>query len=146
MGAAFVAAALLLYLLLLLNGLTFTSSVKLTPKANLTVLAVGSIPTPDLNLLTITSTATSSPSEIVNGISTNKYVMIQGTEGVGLRIRSNPGTQSEVNFIANESEVFQVIGGPQTMDGMIWWQLATPYDMTRQGWASAEYLAVIADE
>lgn len=145
-GAAFVAVIIFLYLLLLLNGVAFSRNVKLTPKANITVLAAGSIPTPDLGLLTITSTPTSVPSETINGISTQIFVMIHGTEGVGLRIRENPGTESGVNFIANESEVFKVIGGPQTVDGGVWWQLATPYDENRQGWASAEYLIAIADE
>lgn len=145
-GAAFVALMLLLYVFLLLNGVAFSRNVKLTPKANITVLAVDSIPTPDLGLLTITSTPTSAPSETIDGISTQKYVMIQGTGGVGLRIRNNPGTEAEVNFIANESEVFKVIGGPQTVNDMVWWQLVTPYDDNRKGWASAQYLVAVADE
>lgn len=145
-GAAIIAGLLIVYLLLLLNGVTFSQNVKLTPKANITVLAAGAIPTPDLSLLTITSTPTLPPSSTINGISTNQFVKIEGTEGVGLRIRNNPGTNSDVNFIANESEVFLVVGGPQTVDNIVWWQLATPYDEKRQGWASAEYLVVITEQ
>ncbi len=144
-GAVVVAGLLIVYVLLLLNGVTFAQNARLTPKANITVLAVGSVPTPDLSLLTVTSTATSSPSETVNGISINTFVKIAGTEGAGLRIRNNPGTDSEVNFLANESEVFLVIGGPQTVGGVLWWQLAAPYDKNRQGWASAEYLVAVTD-
>lgn len=145
-GALIVAGLLLLYFVLLLNGMTYSSQVALTPRANLTVLAAGSIPTPDLSLLTMTPTATIPSSEVVDGISSQKFVKIQGTGGAGLRIRSEPGINSEVIFLANESEVFLVIGGPETVDGLLWWKLATPYDENRQGWAAADYLMAIADD
>jgi hypothetical protein len=144
-GAIAIAALILVYIILILNGITFSGKDELTPKANFTVLAAGDIPTPDLNLLTITSTVTTSPSQIIDGIAPQKFVKIQGTGGSGLRIRNNPGTNSNVNFIANESEVFLVIGGPQEVDNILWWQLAAPYDDTRQGWAAAEYLEVIEE-
>lgn len=139
------AGILLLYFVLLLNGITYSTQVVSTPKANLTVLAAGSIPTPDLSLLTVTPTPTIPSSQEVDGISSQKFVKIQGTGGAGLRIRSEPGTDSEIKFLANESEVFLVIGGPETVDGLIWWKLATPYDENRQGWAAADYLVAITD-
>lgn len=144
-GAIAIAALILVYIILILNGITFSGNAVVTPKANFTVLAAGVIPTPDLNLLTIISTVTISPSQMIDGISNQKFVKIQGTGGLGLRIRNNPGTNSDVNFIANESEVFLVIGGPQEVDNILWWQLATPYDDSRQGWAAAEYLEVIEE-
>jgi len=145
-GAIIVAGLLLLYFILLLNGLTYSNRVGLTPKANLTVLAAGSIPTPDLSLLTTTPTPTIPSSEVIDGISSQRFVKIEGTGGAGLRIRSEPGTNSEVIFLANESEVFLVIAGPQTADGLLWWKLATPYDENRQGWAAADYLVAIAED
>jgi hypothetical protein len=144
-GAVIVAGLLLLYFVLLLNGITYSTRVVTTPKANLTVIAAGIIPTPDLGLLTMTPTATIPSSEVVDGISSQKFVKIQGTGGAGLRIRSEPGTKSEVIFLANESEVFLVIGGPETVDGLLWWKLATPYDENRQGWAAADYLVAITN-
>ena len=144
-GAVVVTGLLLIYVLLLLNGITYSDQAVETPKANLTVVAAGSVPTPDLSLLTVTSTATIPPSEVVDGISAQRFVKIQGTGGAGLRIRNNPGINSEVNFIANESEVFLVIGGPETIDGFLWWQLATPYDEGRKGWAAADYLEAISE-
>ncbi len=101
------------------------------------------IPTPDRGLLVIPPTATPKTDGEVNGISVQRYVKIEGTGGLGLRIRNEPGIDSEVQFIANESEVFIVIGGPEEKDGIIWWQLSTPYDETRNGWASSDYLSAV---
>ena len=134
------------YFYLLLNGISYRQEVSSTPKANLEVIPAESIPTVDTGLLIITPTNTTIPEMEVNGISIQKFVKIQGTEGVGLRIRNNPGTDSEVVFLANESEVFVVIGGPEENDGILWWELTTPYDETRSGWASADYLVAISEE
>lgn len=145
LGAAITALLTLLYVFIALNGKSYSNSLVETPRANLTVVAAISIPTLDNSLLTITPTPTVDSSQEVNGIAARKYVKIQGTSGVGLRIRSAPGLTSETNFIANESEVFIVIGGPQTVDDLVWWQLSTPYDENRQGWAAADYLVAIED-
>jgi hypothetical protein len=51
-----------------------------------------------------------------------------------------------MNFVANESEVFQVIDGPVKKDNLIWWKLVTPYDQARQGWAAADYLSLIENQ
>ena len=145
-GAIAVAFISVLYIFLLLNGTYYSNSVVKTPKANLTVVASGAIPTVDMNFLIITPTPTIDPGQTINGISVQKYVKIEGTGGVGLRIRNNPGTNSDTEFIANESEVFIVIGGPQNADDLVWWQLVTPYDDSRQGWAAADYLTPIENQ
>lgn len=145
-GAIGVAGVLLLYFYLLLNGILYRQQLSSTPKANLEVIPAESIPTVDMGLLVITPTSTAIPEVEVNGISIQKFVKIQGTGGVGLRVRNNPGTDSEVVFLANESEVFIVIGGPEEDDGILWWELTTPYDETRSGWASADYLVAISEE
>lgn len=72
-------------------------------------------------------------------------VQIINTEGVGLRLRSNPGTSSSVQFIGEEQELFAVINGPVEQDGYIWWYLESPYDETRSGWAAADYLQLIEE-
>jgi len=77
--------------------------------------------------------------EITVGI----YVQISGTGGDGLRLRSDPGTQSSPRFLGGESEVFQVKDGPREADGITWWFLAAPYDENRSGWAASNYLSVI---
>jgi hypothetical protein len=145
LGAVLVAVALLLYLFLFFAGIGYRQQVDNTGKANLEILPADSIPTVDNGLLIITPTVTQPLQPEYEGVGPQKYVKIARTGGVGLRIRQEPGTSGEVVFIANESEVFIVIGGPVEKDGIIWWQLSTPYDETRSGWASADYLALIEE-
>ena len=143
LGAVVVAGLCLLYLFLLLNGLSYKREIASTPRANLVVMTAAVIPTADTGLLLLVPTATQNASIEINGISVGSYVKISGTEGVGLRIRRTPGTDTEVIFLANESELFIVAGGPQEQDGIWWWQLTTPYDDTRSGWASGDFLEFV---
>jgi hypothetical protein len=76
-------------------------------------------------------------------ITLDAYVQIIGTGGAGLRLRSDPGLQGEIRFLALESEVFQVQDGPRQQDGYTWWFLVAPADQTIRGWAVANYLAVV---
>ncbi len=145
-GAIVVAFVILLYLFLLLNGITYQQQVTATEKASLEIIPAGQIPTADTSLLVITPTSTLPPQAEVNGVTLQKFIKIEGTGGVGLRIRRNPGVEAEVVFLANESEVFIVIGGPEEKDGMYWWQLSTPYDESRSGWASADYLVAVNED
>lgn len=145
LGAILIALVLLFYLYLLLTGLGYKQQAAATAKANMEILPAASIPTVDMGLLIITPTSTLPAEPEINGVSVKKFVKIEGTEGVGLRIRREPGTNSEVVFLANESEVFIVIGGPIEKDAILWWQLSTPYDESRQGWASADYLTKIEE-
>lgn len=146
LGAIAVAIVLLLYLFLLLNGIAYRQQVAATEKAALEIIPAGQIPTADTSLLIITPTSTLPPQAVVNGVTVQTYVKIEGTGGVGLRIRRSPGTEAEVVFLANESEVFIVIGGPEEKDGMVWWELTTPYDESRTGWASADYLVAVKED
>ncbi len=142
-GAVAVAGISLIYLFLLFNGLAYKQKSTSTPRANLVVMTAAVIPTPDTSLLLIAPTQTQSTLIEIDGISVGNYVKISGTEGVGLRIRRTPGTETEVIFLANESEVFVVIGGPQEKDGIWWWQISAPYDDTRSGWGSGEFLELV---
>jgi hypothetical protein len=67
-------------------------------------------------------------------------VEVFGTEGEGLRIRQGPGLASEVKLLGLDSEVFRVADGPIEMDGFIWWAVQNPYDLTKSGWAVADFL------
>lgn len=146
LGAIIVALVCLFYLFLLLNGLSYRQQSSLIPKANLTVITAGTIPTVDINYLQVTPTQTALPFIEVNGIAVGFFIKIAGTEGVGLRIRREPGTSTEVVFLANESEVFTVVGGPVEKDGILWWQLTAPYDNSRSGWAAADFLVALTEE
>ncbi len=145
-GAFLIAIMILLYLFLLLNGITYRQQVTATKKASLEIIPAGQIPTADTSLLIITPTSTLPAQAEVNGVTLQKFVKIEGTGGVGLRIRRSPGVDAEIVFLANESEVFIVIGGPEEKDGIFWWQLTTPYDDSRSGWASADYLVAVTGE
>jgi len=80
-----------------------------------------------------------SPDEIAVG----RFVQVSGTGGDGLRLRTAPGLDAPVRFLAREAEVFQVADGPQPGDGYTWWYLVAPYDPQRAGWAVANYLSVL---
>lgn len=143
-GAIVFAVALVIYGILTLNGVAYQKATVNQPTAYLTVIAPESIPTQDLSLLSATPTPTLDASiGDLKGIHQDIYVQIFGTSGAGLRIRQDPGLNTKMNFLAGESEVFKVIDGPVVQDGLIWWKLVTPYDQQRQGWAAADYLAVI---
>ncbi len=112
------------------------------PPAALTVIvAPTQTPVPTRPDIIYTLTATNAP--VVGGISVGKYVQITGTEGVGLRLRAGPGTNSEPRFLGMDSEVFRVKDGPKTADNYTWWFLEAPYDPNRSGWAAANYLKVV---
>lgn len=85
---------------------------------------------------------TSSPVD-ASGIGLDLYVQITNTGGVGLRLRSGPGTNNPARFLGKEDEVFQVKDGPRIADGFTWWYLVTPYDEHRSGWAASKYLVLI---
>lgn len=74
------------------------------------------------------------------------YVQVSGTDGAGLRMRSEPGLSGTVNFTALDAEVFLVIDGPVEVDGYTWWYLEAPYDQTRSGWSAGDFLTPIEEE
>jgi hypothetical protein len=147
LGAIVVAILLVGYGMLGLSGFTYQKATTGQATAFLTVIPAGPIPTVvDSSSLFITPTATVDPSlGDLGGIQVNAYVQISGTGGDGLNIRESPGKNTKALFVAAESEVFLVIGGPVNQDDIIWWQLSTPYDASRQGWAAADYLVLIKD-
>jgi hypothetical protein len=146
-GAIAVALAVTIYVFLTLNGVAYQQATTRQATAYLTILAPGNIPTADISLLSATATPTVDTSlGDLKGIRPNLYVQITGTSGVGLKIRQDPGLNGTMNFVANETEVFQVVDGPIKKDNLIWWKLVTPYDRGRQGWAAAEYLSLIQNQ
>ena len=71
---------------------------------------------------------------------------VVAVEGVGadmLNVRSSSSlTESSVLFRAEESEIFNVIGGPDQSEGFTWWQIQDPADINRSGWAVSNFLTV----
>jgi hypothetical protein len=79
-------------------------------------------------------------------IGVGAYVQVSGTEGAGLRMRTQPGLDGAVEFTALDSEVFLVIDGPVEEDGYQWWHLEAPYDAKRNGWSAGNFLTPIEEE
>jgi len=103
------------------------------------------IPAPTITpSLAFVLSETPAPSLVIrDGIFVGAVVQISGTDGAGLRLRSEPGTASEVRFIGMDAEVFEVREGPQDQDDIVWWYLVSPYDEARSGWAASGYLTVV---
>jgi hypothetical protein len=93
--------------------------------------------------LTITETPILPTPENIDGVQVGSVVQIFGTDGAGLKLRTNAGIQAEQKFVALDSEVYEVTDGPIVADEYIWWQLTSPYDLERSGWAVSQYLTVI---
>lgn len=74
-------------------------------------------------------------------ISVGGRVAVLNTEGAGLRMRSGPGLSHSTVETAQDGEVLQVVGGPETADGFTWWQL--DHDGTL-GWCASEWLEPVA--
>lgn len=125
---------------------TGQSSVDISPE--MTIIPIPSLTTTPLPSLTpenepATPTATVLPSE-PGVISQGQLVEITGTEGDNLRLRARPGLDAAIAFMGVESEVFEVLDGPQELDGYEWWYLRNPYNTEKTGWAVSIYLQPIS--
>lgn len=89
---------------------------------------------------TLSPTLPPAPGE---SFSIGQLVIVAGTGGDGLRFRTQPGLSGTISFLAYENEVFKVEGGPQELDGYMWWFLINPYDNSKSGWAAAVFLRPI---
>lgn len=76
-------------------------------------------------------------------IGIGSVVQVTGTSDLGLSLRAAPGTAAERLDIATEGERFLVIAGPEEADGLIWWRLRDEANPQREGWAAANYLALV---
>ena len=108
--------------------------------ADLTVI---SAPTATPNVTPTATVDPFAPSPTPTGIALGTYAQITGTNGEGLRIRSEPGLTGEPVFLGFDTEVFLVQDGPREADGYVWWYLVAPYDDARAGWAAADFLTYI---
>ena len=139
---AIVIAGLLLIIVAISIGFTSpvqSSTVGFVP-ADLTVIAA---PTVTSNAPPTQTIDPFAPTPVPTGIALGNYVQITGTDGEGLHIRSEPGLNSDPNFLGYDSEVFIVRDGPRAADGYVWWYLVAPYDDSRVGWAAADFLSYV---
>lgn len=136
----------IVFIVALFNGyisrLSNHSRVSVLPGLTVVVVPTETLPEPtlqDTHISTPTLTSTSLPSTTVE-IDIGELVIVAGTDGDRLRIRTQPGLSSEIGFLAYENDVFQVENGPVEQDGYIWWFLVNPYDGSKSGWAVENYL------
>jgi hypothetical protein len=95
--------------------------------------------TPTFDPYASTPTPTLAPGQI----SVGAFVQISGTQGEGLRIRSQPGLKGTQLFLGFDTEAYTVMDGPREVDGYTWYYLAAINDQKRTGWAASNFLTVI---
>ena len=145
----FLGAILVVVLLLIILGgtLWFFRPAKEPQGVSTAVLTLIQAPseTPTIPVAVNSTEPATTNSNDQEGMKIGVTVQISGTGSAGLRMRSGPGTNSTIQFVALENEPYQVLDGPQESDGYIWWYLVSPYDASRSGWAASEYLIVFTD-
>jgi hypothetical protein len=139
-GSLFAATLLLLWLTRSpeTNPIPATPVMVVIPAPSATPLAAPVGPT-----VSPTGTLPVPPAPAPGTLAKGAYVQISGTGGDGVRVRTEPGLQSDTLFIALEAEVFQIDDGPTQADGYTWWHLVAPFDATHRGWAVSNYLSVV---
>lgn len=144
-GAILLAGLILAGLAAVFLGRSPEPSTAITP-----VMTKIAAPTQTPEPIAPTATPTATPTSLFflpeGVIGVGAYVQVGGTDGAGLRMRSEPGLSGSVNFTALDAEVFLVIDGPVEADGYTWWRLEAPYDQTRNGWSAGDFLTPIEEE
>ena len=74
-------------------------------------------------------------------ITVGSSVLVDASDG--LNIRDAAGLQTTILFRADDQARFTIIGGPELVDNLTWWQVESPIDPTETGWAAADYLRVL---
>jgi Bacterial SH3 domain len=101
-------------------------------------------PTPDLALYSPTPEATDTPEPTPTAQESAikaSYVQVANTGGDGVRLRSNPQTNTSSVRTLPEGTVVQVIGPDQTNADGTWAYVRTLDENSDTGWISRKYLA-----
>lgn len=75
-------------------------------------------------------------------IAVGARVKIVDTGPNGLNFRKTPSRTGEKIRSLPEGSVYDVIGGPQNADGLVWWELRDPSDNIT-GWGAGDYMQVV---
>jgi hypothetical protein len=76
------------------------------------------------------------------GIAAGGFIRVQGTGGLGLRLRFGPGADYLTIRIVSDGETLRVSGNPETAEGTTWWRLQD--QIGNVGWGAQEYLQPVA--
>ena len=75
-------------------------------------------------------------------ITVGAKIKIVDTGPTGLNFRKTPARAGEKIRALNEGNIYEVVGGPTSADGIVWWQLKDPTD-GQSGWGSQDYMRVV---
>jgi hypothetical protein len=91
----------------------------------------------------IPAAPTAAPADTTNDpITVGAQVKIVDTGPTGLNFRKDPARAGEKIGSLPEGSVYEVVGGPQSADGLTWWQLKDPAS-GQTGWGAADYMRVV---
>lgn len=94
---------------------------------------------------TLTPSSITPPTMPPGTLAIGAYVQVVDTGGEGLHLRETPGIDSAHRFLGMDAEIFRIIAGPQDADGYTWWNIVSPHDEARNGWAVSNYLEVVEE-
>ena len=104
-----------------------------------TAVLVTVTPKPAPTYIVVTSAPGQAASTPVAGANTIRAVRVNGTQGLSLRIRSAPGTQSDTIKLVPDGTKLLIIGAARQVEGAQWWPVRDPSD-NNEGWAVSTYL------
>ncbi len=76
------------------------------------------------------------PGALAARLTVGEQARVTFSNGLSVRVRERPGTDDSITvlFTMPEGTVFTVIGGPECVDGWVWWEIEMANGVT--GWAS----------
>lgn len=78
-------------------------------------------------------------------ISVGAKIKIIDTGPNGLNFRKTPSRSGEKIGSLPEGNIYDIVGGPQNADGLVWWQLKDP-GSGQVGWGAADYMQVVPNQ
>jgi hypothetical protein len=76
-------------------------------------------------------------------LAVGERVIVANVGDQELNVRDQPGVfGTTILFRIPQGSTLRIIGGPEDMDGLVWWQVQDPINTARTGWAAADYLLV----
>ena len=109
--------------------------------SELPLIAVTGAKHPQPPIATAAPTITPTPSP---RLTPGALVRVSGTEGLGLRVRSEARISAPMLYKAREGDTFRVADGPVFQDEIDWWRVCSLRDGAC-GWTAGEFLAVVQE-
>jgi hypothetical protein len=76
-------------------------------------------------------------------LAVGEQVIVANVGDQELNVRDQPGVfGTNILFRIPQGSTLRIIGGPEDVDGLVWWQVQDPINTARTGWAAADYLLV----